>query len=113
LHPLPDLKVDVSKGETTGVLGVGSYRVENFQGLPLRKTKQAYQLRRRFPDPIDLTAYVVFKMDKQRNFVMTELFIDIMKKPKPGELMVKRFKSSEEKEHGVSLLHILSELPGV
>ena len=44
---------------------------------------------------------------------MMELYIDAMKKPKNGGSSVERFKSLvEEKEHRVTLLHILSKLQG-
>jgi hypothetical protein len=113
LHPLPDLTVDSSKGQNVGVLGIGTFRVENFRGLPLRKTRKACQIRRKFPDPIDFCAYAIFKMDERRDFVITEVYVDVMKKPKNGELVVEKFNTLEEKERGVSLLHILSELQGV
>jgi hypothetical protein len=113
LHPLRNLRVDSSKPQEMGVLAVGAFRVQNFRGLPLRETKAAWELRRKFPDPIDFTAYVVFRMDKRRDFVMTEIFMDIRKTPKVGDIIVTRFNALEEKKKGVSLLHILSELQGV
>jgi hypothetical protein len=114
LHPSPDQTVDLSREQQGGLLGLGPYRSETIQGLALRKTRQAAEINRRFPDAIDLSCYVLFKMGKRGDFGMTEIYFDVMKKPKKADLPAEKFKTrDEESEHGVSLLHILSELQGV
>jgi hypothetical protein len=114
LHPGPDETVDFSREQEGGILAIGPYRAEHFAGLPLRKTRQATDLRRRLMDSIDLACYVLFKMDNRGYFGMTEVFLDVMKKPKKENIRVERFKTTEEaKEQEVTLLHILSELKGV
>jgi hypothetical protein len=114
LHPGPDETVDLSREQKGGFLSIGPFRAEHFAGLPLRKTRQAADIRRRLVDPIELSCYVMFKMDKRGYFGMTELYLDVLKKQKRDDVIVERFDTTEEeKEHGVTLLHILSELKGV
>jgi hypothetical protein len=111
LHLSPDQTVvDLSREPHGGLLGLGPYGAEHFQGLALRKTRQAAEINRRFPDAIDLSCYVLFKMGKRGDFGMTEIHFDVMKKQQKGDSVEKFRTQDEEKEHGVSLLHILSEL---
>jgi hypothetical protein len=113
LHPNHDETVDMHREQDGGLLAIGPYRADDLKGLPLRKTKEAAEIQRRFPEPIDFTCYVIFKMVGRGSFGMTELYFDVMKKSKKWDSHVERFKSlEEEKEHGVTLLHILSELQG-
>jgi hypothetical protein len=114
LHPSPDESVDLSREQRGGVVAIGPFRAEHLAGLPLRNTRQAANIIRRLVDPIELACYVMFKMDKRGDFGMTELFLDVLKKSKREDVIVERFDTTEEeKEHGVTLLHILSELKGV
>jgi hypothetical protein len=113
LHPNQDETVDMHREQDGGLLAIGPYRADDLKGLPLRKTREAAEIQRRFPEPIDFTCYVIFKMVGRGSFGMTELYFDVMKKSKKWDSHVERFKSlEEEKEHGVTLLHILSELQG-
>jgi hypothetical protein len=96
-----------------GFLKIGPCRTDDLKGLPLRKTKEAAEILHRFPEPADFACYMIFKMVRRGYFAMMELYIDAMKKPKNGGSSVERFKSLvEEKEHRVTLLHILSKLQG-
>jgi hypothetical protein len=114
LHPGADESFDLSRGHKGGFLSIGPHRKEHFAGLPLRKTRQAADIRRRRVNPIELACYVMFKVDKRGIFGMTEIYLDVMKQPKKENVIVERFKTAEEqKEHGVTLLHILSELKGI
>ena len=105
--------IDYHEEQERGLLEIGPYRADDLKGLPLRKTREAAEILHRFPEPIDLACYVIFKMVRRGHFAMTEMYLDAMKKSKNGVITVERFKSlQEEKEHGVTLLHILSELQG-
>jgi hypothetical protein len=113
LHPSPDETFDLSEGQKGGFLAIGPYRAQQFAGLPLQKTRQAADIRRRIGNPIELACYVMFKMDKRGDFGLTAVYFHVMKQPKRENVIVERFKTKEEeREHGVTLLHILSELKG-
>jgi hypothetical protein len=106
-------KFDFSREQVGGFFGIGPFKVQAIKGLPLRQTTAAAEIRRRFPDPVDFVCYLCFEVVEGDYFAIAGIGVGALKQSKSDNNEVVQFNSHKEaKVHGVTLLHILSELQG-
>jgi hypothetical protein len=119
VHPLVDdgegltdqIRFDLSKEQEGGILGIGTFNARDIKGLPLRQSTAAAEIKDRFPGPVEFTALLYVEVVEGGHFAITRFSFAAVKQLKDGTTRLSVFMShEEEREHGVTLLHILSEI---
>jgi len=104
-------KFDLSKPRSLGLLSYVKPKGGDIRSWPLRDTKEAAEISLRLPYPIRLAAALQCGVVKDDKFSICSLTLFAMETNGDYGGSGREFRSQEEaKKHGVTLLHILSEL---
>ena len=101
-------KFDLSRDQKNGLLSFRKPKNANIESWPLQHTRQAEVILDKFPYPLFLESSFEFGVVEGDKFAITSIVLVVMTKDSNTP---RRFHGNQE-PHGVTLLHVLSELQG-